>query len=116
MDRLNTEGVIHLGLGQTWWTAAGLNSSVIRPILFGTDGLKQGSISGLTFKNPPNWFNLIANSTEVLITDLNLTVVTTNAKYPAKVTLYTKQPQSLENQKRRGCHLEDGNGQAHIFL
>jgi galacturan 1,4-alpha-galacturonidase len=55
--------------------------------LFGTDGLKQGTISGLTFRNPPNWFNIIANSSELLISDLDLVVEVTNASYPAHVSL-----------------------------
>ncbi|KAH8883532.1 polygalacturonase [Thozetella sp. PMI_491] len=79
------QGVID-GVGQTWWTAASINSSVIRPILFGTDGLHGGSITGLNMKNPPNWFNLIANSSDIVISDMNLNVVQLNATYPAKNT------------------------------
>ncbi|KAF2223361.1 polygalacturonase [Elsinoe ampelina] len=73
------------GRGQTWWTAWHADSSILRPHLFGTDGLKGGSISGLKMINSPNWFNLIANSSDVLITGMNLNVVSDPAS-PAKNT------------------------------
>ncbi|CAK7236998.1 hypothetical protein SBRCBS47491_009827 [Sporothrix bragantina] len=66
------KGVID-GLGQTYWTAMVTDSSVERPILFGTDGLHDSSISGINMRNPPGWFNFISNSTNVIITDMNLT-------------------------------------------
>lgn len=81
---------IHLtivGLGQTYWTAMVTDSSVERPILFGTDGLHNSSISGINMRNPPNWFNFISNSTNVIISDMNLTVTSLNASAPAKVRL-----------------------------
>ncbi|KAF4551799.1 Exopolygalacturonase A-like protein [Elsinoe fawcettii] len=73
------------GRGQTWWDAWHADSTLMRPHLFGTDGLRGGSISGLKMINSPNWFNLIANSSDVLITNLNLNVVS-NAASPAKNT------------------------------
>ncbi|KAI8170292.1 Exopolygalacturonase A [Colletotrichum sp. SAR 10_70] len=66
------------GLGQTWWNALAGNSTVVRPLLLGTDGLKGGSITGLKMVNSPNWFNLIANSSDILISDMDLSVVVTN--------------------------------------
>ncbi|KAI8205374.1 Exopolygalacturonase A [Colletotrichum sp. SAR 10_65] len=66
------------GLGQTWWNALAGNSTVVRPLLLGTDGLKGGSITGLKMINSPNWFNIIANSSDILISDMDLSVVVTN--------------------------------------
>ncbi|EQB50964.1 polygalacturonase [Colletotrichum gloeosporioides Cg-14] len=74
------------GLGQTWWNALAGNSTVIRPLLLGTDGLKGGSITGLKMINSPNWFNIIANSSDILISDMDLSVVVTNSTSPAKNT------------------------------
>ncbi|TRX93433.1 hypothetical protein FHL15_005708 [Xylaria flabelliformis] len=70
------------GLGQTWWTAKRSNESVYRPHLFGTDGLTGGSVSGLNMKNSPMWFNLIMNSGDVLITDINIWIEVTNSSSP----------------------------------
>ncbi|KAI0479844.1 glycoside hydrolase family 28 protein [Xylaria cf. heliscus] len=70
------------GLGQTWWTAKRSNETVYRPHLFGTDGLTGGSISGLNMKNSPMWFNLIMNSSDVLITDINMWLEVTNSSSP----------------------------------
>ncbi|KAF6832708.1 polygalacturonase [Colletotrichum musicola] len=74
------------GLGQTWWNALKGNSTVVRPLLLGTDGLKGGSITGLNMRDSPNWFNIIANSSDILISDMNLSVKVTNATSPAKNT------------------------------
>ncbi|KAH9212003.1 polygalacturonase [Leptodontidium sp. 2 PMI_412] len=76
-------GVID-GLGDAWWSAWASNSSVARPILFGTDGLHDSTISGLTMRNPPNWFNFISNSTQVLISDMYLSAVSSNASVQVK--------------------------------
>lgn len=79
------QGVID-GLGQTYWTAMKTNSTVERPALFGTDGLHKATLSGLVMRNPPGWFNLFANSTDLLISDMVLNVVQENPNYPAKNT------------------------------
>ncbi|GAP83017.1 putative glycoside hydrolase family 28 protein [Rosellinia necatrix] len=70
------------GLGQTWWTAKRSNETVYRPVLFGTDGLFGGSISGLNMKDSPMWFNIIMNSSDVLITDINIWNEVTNSSSP----------------------------------
>ncbi|PQE19295.1 Polygalacturonase protein [Rutstroemia sp. NJR-2017a BVV2] len=78
-------GVID-GLGNTWWKAWASNSSVARPILFGTDGLNGATISGLKMKNPPNWFNLYANSTDILVSDMDLSAVSNDSSVAVKCT------------------------------
>ncbi|PSR78242.1 polygalacturonase [Coniella lustricola] len=78
----NSVGVIN-GNGETWWEAAQSNDTLVRPILFVADGLEGATISGLNYVNPPNWFNLIANSTDVTVSNLNLSAVwSTGAEAP----------------------------------
>lgn len=61
------------------------NSSVMRPCLLGTDGLHHATITGLTMLNPPGWFNLISNSTNVLVSDMTMLVGSQLTGAPAKV-------------------------------
>ncbi|GKZ29796.1 hypothetical protein AbraIFM66950_006546 [Aspergillus brasiliensis] len=79
------KGVID-GAGQFWWSAMAEDSSVMRPCLLGTDGLHHATISGLTMLNPPNWFNFIANSTDILISNMTMLVESEIADAPAKNT------------------------------
>ncbi|KAJ3560858.1 hypothetical protein NPX13_g9160 [Xylaria arbuscula] len=79
------------GLGQTWWTAKRSNETVVRPIIFATDGLVGGSVSGLNMKNSPFWFNVIMNSSDVLITDINIYNEVTNSSSPP-ATAYPSNP------------------------
>ncbi|KAE8415523.1 pectin lyase fold/virulence factor [Aspergillus pseudocaelatus] len=79
------KGVID-GAGQFWWSAMVQNSSVMRPCLLGTDGLHHATISGLTMLNPPGWFNLIANSTDILVSDITMLVGSALPDAPAKNT------------------------------
>ncbi|ETS78459.1 putative exopolygalacturonase X [Pestalotiopsis fici W106-1] len=74
-------GVID-GAGQAWWEAFATNASLLRPILFVTDGLEGGSITGLNLVNSPNWFNLIANTSDVLISDITISVYSTSSTTP----------------------------------
>jgi galacturan 1,4-alpha-galacturonidase len=73
------------GAGQFWWSAMAKNSSVMRPCLLGTDGLHHATISGLKMLNPPGWFNLISNSTDVLVSDMTMLVGSQLTGAPAKV-------------------------------
>ncbi|KAK2060926.1 polygalacturonase [Colletotrichum caudatum] len=73
------------GNGQKWYDRFASNATLQRPILLVTDGLHGGSITGLNMVNSPQWFNLIANSTNVLISDITIKVGSTS-KNPAKNT------------------------------
>ncbi|KAH7137034.1 pectin lyase fold/virulence factor [Dactylonectria estremocensis] len=73
------------GNGQPWYDGFAANSSLLRPVLFLLDGLHGGSVTGLRMINPPSWFNLIANSTDIIVSDMNLQEATTNSN-PAKNT------------------------------
>ncbi|EXF86499.1 exopolygalacturonase [Colletotrichum fioriniae PJ7] len=70
-DLGNDKSVID-GRGQAYWEAIQTNSSLLRPMLFSFDGAKGATMSHLRMRNPPNWFNLIANSTDVIISDMDL--------------------------------------------
>ncbi|TRX98562.1 hypothetical protein FHL15_000636 [Xylaria flabelliformis] len=71
-------GVID-GNGQPWWDGFASNSSLLRPISLVLDGLQGGSVTGIRMINPPNWFNLIANSSDILISDMVLTAKSSNS-------------------------------------
>ncbi|KAI0535990.1 polygalacturonase [Xylaria digitata] len=71
-------GVID-GQGQAWWDGFASNSSLLRPISLVLDGLHGGSVTGLRMISPPNWFNLIANSSDILISDIVLTAKSSNS-------------------------------------
>jgi hypothetical protein len=62
------------------------DKGVMRPCLFGTDGLHHATISGLTMLDPPGWFNLIANSSDILISDMTMLVGKALEGKPAKNT------------------------------
>jgi galacturan 1,4-alpha-galacturonidase len=49
--------------------------------------LNGATISGLKMKNPPNWFNLYANSTDILVSDMDLSAVSDNSSVAVKVSL-----------------------------
>ncbi|ESZ97939.1 Polygalacturonase 1 [Sclerotinia borealis F-4128] len=66
------------GNGQSWWDAFAKDSTLARPILFVMNGLNGGSMSGLKMRSPPNWFNFITGSEDVLISGMTLTAVTNN--------------------------------------
>ena len=70
------------GNGQPWWDANVGNSSLLRPYLIVFDGLHRSTISGINMINSPSWFNLIANSSEVIVSNLNLTTWQSGAATP----------------------------------
>ncbi|KAI1261522.1 polygalacturonase [Xylariaceae sp. FL1019] len=74
----NGVGVIN-GNGQIWWDAFAANSSLLRPISLVIDSLEGGSVTGIQMNNPPNWFNFITTSSDILISDMVLTVKVTGA-------------------------------------
>ncbi|KAL2802361.1 putative exopolygalacturonase A [Aspergillus granulosus] len=79
------KGVID-GRGQYWWSAMATDKTVMRPCLFGADGLHHATVSGLTVLDPPGWFNLIANSSDILISDMTMLVGKALQGAPAKNT------------------------------
>jgi galacturan 1,4-alpha-galacturonidase len=71
------------GKGQKWYDRFDTNRTLIRPTLIVTDGLHGGSITGLKMRNSAKWHNLIANSSDILISDFDIYSRSTSA-YEAK--------------------------------
>ncbi|EKD20085.1 uncharacterized protein L3040_002239 [Drepanopeziza brunnea f. sp. 'multigermtubi'] len=69
------------GNGQTWWDAFAAEKRTNRPILFATIGLRGGSISDLGLSQSPFWHNIIANSSDVVYTDMRLYSVSNNRNF-----------------------------------
>jgi len=60
------------GNGQIWYDLYAENIYILRPILFGTIGLQGGSISNLYFRYSPQYYNFVANSTDVVFDGINI--------------------------------------------
>lgn len=69
------------GEGQIWWDAFAGNKKTNRPILFATVGLEKGSISDLSLNASPFWHNIIANSSDVVYTDIRIYSVSNNMNF-----------------------------------
>ena len=61
------------GNGQVWYDLYASNIYILRPILFGTIGLKGGSISNLNLVYSPQYYNFVANSTNVVFSNIFIT-------------------------------------------
>ncbi|KAF2186461.1 glycoside hydrolase family 28 protein [Zopfia rhizophila CBS 207.26] len=73
------------GNGQAWYDLYAKDIYILRPILFGTIGLHGGSITDLNLRYSPQWYNLVANSSDVLFS--NITIFGGSvSKNPAKNT------------------------------
>ncbi|RYP62299.1 hypothetical protein DL769_007354 [Monosporascus sp. CRB-8-3] len=71
-DLSNDKSVID-GHGEKYWIeATTVNKTLMRPILFTFEGLKGGMMANLRMRNAPNWFNIIANSSDILISNMDI--------------------------------------------
>ncbi|KAG5927019.1 hypothetical protein E4U42_002702 [Claviceps africana] len=70
------------GNGQAWYDGFAKDPMLQRPVLFVLEGLHGGSVTGLKMRNPPFWFNLIANSTDILVSDIDMVAETTSENDP----------------------------------
>ncbi|MCJ1376235.1 hypothetical protein MMC20_007476 [Loxospora ochrophaea] len=61
------------GNGQVWYDLYAQNIYILRPVLFGTIGLKGGSISNLNLIYSPEYYNFVANSSNVVFSDIFIT-------------------------------------------
>ncbi|KAF2138356.1 glycoside hydrolase family 28 protein, partial [Aplosporella prunicola CBS 121167] len=73
------------GNGQVWYDLYAEDIYILRPILFGTIGLKGGSISDLKLRYSPQWYNLVVNSSDVVFTNIDIAGDSNNDN-PAKNT------------------------------
>ena len=60
------------GNGQVWYDLYAEDIYILRPILFGTIGLKGGRIEDLNLRYSPQWFNLVANSSDVVFSNIDI--------------------------------------------
>ncbi|KAI1475997.1 glycoside hydrolase family 28 protein [Daldinia eschscholtzii] len=60
------------GKGQKYWEELQTNKALYRPMLFAFDGMKGATMSNLRMRNPPNWFNIIANSSDIIVSNMDL--------------------------------------------
>ncbi|KAF2675863.1 glycoside hydrolase family 28 protein [Lentithecium fluviatile CBS 122367] len=60
------------GNGQIWYDLYAKDIYILRPILFGTIGLKGGRIEDLNLRYSPQWYNFVANSSDVVFSDLTI--------------------------------------------
>ncbi|KAI9728290.1 MAG: hypothetical protein M1834_007692 [Cirrosporium novae-zelandiae] len=60
------------GNGQIWYDLYAEDEYILRPILFGIIGLKSGTIADLKLRYSPQWYNLIANSSDVVYDNIDI--------------------------------------------
>jgi galacturan 1,4-alpha-galacturonidase len=73
------------GNGQAWYDLYAKDIYILRPILFGTIGLHGGRIEDLKFRYSPQWYTLVANSTDVVFSNIDIEGGSVS-KNPAKNT------------------------------
>ncbi|EPS35617.1 hypothetical protein H072_10990 [Dactylellina haptotyla CBS 200.50] len=81
------KGVID-GSGQKWYDmydVQKLNTTFLRPMLIVFDGIKGGQVSGLKFRNSPNWNTFIGNSSDMIFDNMRIEAASTS-KIQAKNT------------------------------
>uniref|UniRef100_A0A4E9EMT8 galacturonan 1,4-alpha-galacturonidase n=1 Tax=Gibberella zeae TaxID=5518 RepID=A0A4E9EMT8_GIBZA len=76
-DLSNDQSVLD-GHGQDYWKEYVTNKTLMRPILLTIEDAHGLTMSNMRMRNSPNWFNIIINSTDVLISDLDLRAKSTD--------------------------------------
>jgi polygalacturonase len=60
------------GNGQAWYDLYASDPYTLRPILFGTIDLHGGTIEDINLRYSPQWYNLVANSTDVVFSNITI--------------------------------------------
>ncbi|EMD95672.1 glycoside hydrolase family 28 protein [Bipolaris maydis ATCC 48331] len=60
------------GNGQAWYDLYAKDIYILRPILFGLIGAKNTKISDLKFRYSPQWYTFVANSSEVVFSNIDI--------------------------------------------
>ncbi|EPS28520.1 putative rhamnogalacturonase [Penicillium oxalicum 114-2] len=60
------------GNGQVWYDLYAKEPLILRPILFGVIGLHGGSIGPLKLRYSPQWYNFVANSSDILFEGIDI--------------------------------------------
>lgn len=73
------------GNGQVWYDLYAKDIYALRPVLVGIDGLKDSILTDLVLRYSPQYYNFIANSTNVVFNNINISGGS-SSKNPAKNT------------------------------
>jgi galacturan 1,4-alpha-galacturonidase len=73
------------GNGQAWYDLYAKDIYILRPILFGLIGAQGATISDLKFRYSPQWYTFVANSSQVIFSNIDIFGDSTS-KSPAKNT------------------------------
>ncbi|KAJ5946102.1 Exopolygalacturonase precursor [Penicillium verhagenii] len=60
------------GNGQVWYDLYSVDDLILRPVLMGIIGLNGGTIGPLNLRWSPQWYNFVANSTNVVFNEINI--------------------------------------------
>ena len=60
------------GNGQVWYDLYAKNIYILRPVLFGTIGLHNSSIANLNLRYSPQYYNFVANSSNVVFSNISI--------------------------------------------
>lgn len=60
------------GNGQAWYDLYAKDIYILRPILFGVTGIRQGSISDLVLRYSPQYYNWVADSESVTFDNIDI--------------------------------------------
>ncbi|KAH0369259.1 PGX, glycoside hydrolase family 28 protein, partial [Aureobasidium melanogenum] len=60
------------GNGQVWYDLYAQNIYILRPVLFGVVGLHNSTIQDLNLRYSPQYYNWVANSTNVLFSNISI--------------------------------------------
>ncbi|CAK3748229.1 Exopolygalacturonase X-1 [Lecanosticta acicola] len=60
------------GNGQVWYDLYAEDISILRPVLLGTIGLQGGMVADLNLRYSPQWYNLVANSSDVVFDGITI--------------------------------------------
>ncbi|KAJ4324909.1 hypothetical protein N0V94_000963 [Neodidymelliopsis sp. IMI 364377] len=88
------------GNGQAWWDEYVNNKKLKRPVLFAIVGLEGGSVSGIKLRNSPFWHNIIANSSDVVYSGLDLFSTSNNGNFEKNTDgwdIYRSERITIEN-------------------
>jgi len=73
------------GNGQVWYDLYAQDALILRPILFGVIGLNGGTIGPLKLRYSLQWYQFVANSSNVVFDGLDISGYSTS-KHEAKNT------------------------------
>lgn len=66
------------GNGQVWYDLYASNIYTLRPVLIGIDGLKDSILTDLVLRYSPEYYNFIANSSNVVYNNINIAGASTS--------------------------------------